>query len=222
MDRNTFGRLCCLLSEVGGLRPGKVLGVAEQVAIFVGVLAHHKKNRVVGFDFWRSGATVSRYMHKVLGAVLNLHSVLLAKPTPVPDNCDDPRWKWFKGCLGALDGTHINVLFVYVLPGWEGSAGDSRVLRDAVFREGGLKVPKGFYYLCDNGYANTNGFLTPFKGVRYHLKEWGSVEADLEEACFPYTTDEESVASDYVESVEPSAEWSQFRDDIALEMWNSR
>lgn len=31
----------------------------------------------------------------------------------------------------------------------------------------------GNYYLCDNGYANSEGFLTPFKGVRYHLKEWG-------------------------------------------------
>ncbi|XP_047944172.1 uncharacterized protein LOC125190814 [Salvia hispanica] len=63
--------------------------------------------------------------------------------------------------------------FLYFLPGWEGSAGDSRVLRDAVHREGGLRVPKGNYFLCDNGYANSEGFLTPYKGVRYHLKEWG-------------------------------------------------
>ncbi|XP_047937598.1 uncharacterized protein LOC125185151 [Salvia hispanica] len=63
--------------------------------------------------------------------------------------------------------------FIYFLPGWEGSAGDSRVLRDAVSREGGLRVPKGNYFLCDNGYANSEGFLTPYKNVRYHLKEWG-------------------------------------------------
>ena len=31
----------------------------------------------------------------------------------------------------------------------------------------------GTYYLCDNGYANSEGFLTPYKNVRYHLKEWG-------------------------------------------------
>lgn len=31
----------------------------------------------------------------------------------------------------------------------------------------------GTYYLCDNGYANSEGFLTPYRGVRYHLKEWG-------------------------------------------------
>lgn len=32
----------------------------------------------------------------------------------------------------------------------------------------------GNYYLCDNGYANSEGFFTPYKGVSYHLKEWGS------------------------------------------------
>ena len=31
----------------------------------------------------------------------------------------------------------------------------------------------GNYYLCDNGYANSEGFLTPYKGFRYHFKEWG-------------------------------------------------
>lgn len=67
--------------------------------------------------------------------------------------------------MGALDGTYINVKvsnadkprfrtstlvvcdrelrFVYVLPDWEGSSGDSRVLRDVVNRPHGLKVPKG-------------------------------------------------------------------------------
>ena len=68
-----------------------------------------------------------------------------------------------QGCLGALDGTHIrvqvplsvkaryrnrkgdvttNVLgvcapdsqFIFVYPGWEGSAADGRVLRDAIGR----------------------------------------------------------------------------------------
>lgn len=94
-----------------------------------------------------------------------------------------------------------NMQFVYMLPGWEGSAVDSHVLRDAVCRLNGLKVPEGrsqlhgwlhpwsiikfapfelivgccagCYYLCDNGYANSKGFLTPYNGVWYHLKEWG-------------------------------------------------
>ncbi|XP_057768411.1 uncharacterized protein LOC130988545 [Salvia miltiorrhiza] len=202
MDRDTFGRLCILLRDLGGLSNGRHIMVEEQVAIFLSVLSHHKKNRVLGFDFWRSGETISRFVHLVLKAILNLHSVLLVKPVPVPADCTDNRWKWFKGCLGALDGTYINLIvsngdkpryrtrkgqistntlavcdrnmnFVYTLPGWEGSAADSRILRDALTRENGLRVPKGSYYLCDNGYANSEGFLTPYKGIRYHLKEWG-------------------------------------------------
>lgn len=31
----------------------------------------------------------------------------------------------------------------------------------------------GNYYLCDNGYTNGEGFLAPYRGVRYHLRDWG-------------------------------------------------
>ncbi|CAA0820202.1 Unknown protein [Striga hermonthica] len=170
--------------------------------MFLSVLAHHKKNRVVKFDFKRSGQTISKFFHNVLRAVLRLHPLLCAQSNAVTDSCTDWRWRWFKGCLGALDGTYIpvgvparlhpryrnrksrvsvNVLgvctqemnFSYVLTGWEGSAADSRVLRDAVHRPGGLRVPTGNYYLCDGGYTNGPGFLAPYRGVRYHLDEFG-------------------------------------------------
>ncbi|XP_054792120.1 protein ALP1-like [Prosopis cineraria] len=132
---------------------------------------------------------------------MRLGDMLLKKPEPVADDSSDERWKWFKNCLGALDGTHIklrvpsldkaryrnrkgeittNVLgvcsqdgfFIYVLPGWEGSAADGRVLRDAISRRNGLRVPQGHYYLVDAGYTNCKGFLAPYRGQRYHLSEW--------------------------------------------------
>ncbi|XP_039114819.1 protein ALP1-like [Dioscorea cayenensis subsp. rotundata] len=62
--------------------------------------------------------------------------------------------------------------FIYVLSGWEGSAHDGRVLRDAITKHNGLMVPNGFYYLVDAGYANCPGFLAPFRGQRYHLSSW--------------------------------------------------
>ncbi|KAL8548334.1 hypothetical protein ACS0TY_007600 [Phlomoides rotata] len=75
------------------------------------------------------------------------------------------------GCLGALDGTYVdvqvhtvdkpryrirkgqvtvnvlgvcdmNMKFVYILTGWEGSTADSRVLLDAINRPHGIRVPK--------------------------------------------------------------------------------
>lgn len=62
--------------------------------------------------------------------------------------------------------------FIYILPGWEGSATDSRVLQDAISRRNGLKVPEGYYYLCDAGYPNSEGFLTTYRGQQYHLNDW--------------------------------------------------
>lgn len=108
------------------------------------------------------------------------------------------RWPAFKDCVGALDGTHFhihvpanqqkryrnrhgkltqNVLaavdfemnFTYILAGWEGSAHDGRVIKDAMRR--GFKAPEGRYFLADAGYANKDFLLSPYRGVRYHLRE---------------------------------------------------
>jgi hypothetical protein len=46
--------------------------------------------------------------------------------------------------------------FVYILPGWEGSAHDGRVLSDAQSRYG-FNTPKGKYWLGDAGYGNCDG-----------------------------------------------------------------
>ena len=43
MDKNTFGKLCSLLRQVGVLHDGKDVKVEEQVAIFLAIIAHHKK-----------------------------------------------------------------------------------------------------------------------------------------------------------------------------------
>ncbi|XP_042041229.1 uncharacterized protein LOC121786661 [Salvia splendens] len=179
MDRNCSGRLCILLRERGGLEYGKYVFVEKQVAMFLSVLSHHTTNRIVGFNFWRSGQTVSPYVHAVLKAVIMLHELFLAKPVPVDARIPDGNGSRSKNtCLmwhvRLFGRFRRNMRFVYVLAGWEGSAGDARVLRDAVARPRGVKVPIGQYYLCDNGYANSNGFLTPFKGVQNHLKEWGT------------------------------------------------
>ena len=96
MDRNTFGRLCRLLKDVGGLRDGRYVFVEEQVAVFVGILAHHKKNRITRFNFLRSGETVSHYVHIVLQAIISVHTVLMPKPDPIAADNTDPRWKYFK------------------------------------------------------------------------------------------------------------------------------
>nr|XP_023887889.1 uncharacterized protein LOC112000017 [Quercus suber] len=62
--------------------------------------------------------------------------------------------------------------FIYVLPSWEGSAADGRVLQNAISRRNGLRVPHGYYYLVDTGYTNGEGFLAPYRRQRYHLNDW--------------------------------------------------
>ena len=81
-----------------------------------------------------------------------------------------------QNCVGAIDGTHItctppeyeqeahrnrhgflsqNVLvavnfdmeFIYVLPGWEGSAHDARVLKSAILHHGFPLPPPGLFGL---------------------------------------------------------------------------
>ena len=71
--------------------------------------------------------------------------------------------------LGACDA---NIKFIYVLPGWEGFALDSRVLRDALSRHHCLEIPSSTYYLVDPGHTNCPGFLALYKGIQYHLNLW--------------------------------------------------
>lgn len=115
---------------------------------------------------------------------------------------EDPRfYPYFKDCIGAVDGMHIPVMvgvdeqgpfrnkngllsqtvlvacsfdlkFHYVLAGWEGSASDFQVLNSALTRRNKLPVPEGKYYLLDKKYVNLPGFIAPYPGVPYHLKEF--------------------------------------------------
>ncbi|KAL5557660.1 hypothetical protein UlMin_033871 [Ulmus minor] len=109
---------------------------------------------------------------------------------------------WFENCVGAIDGTHVaacvpaevtdqwrgrhkictqNVMavcsfdmhFTYIVIGWEGTAHDSRILRDTIADpdSGFPRPPPGYYYLVDAGYANEDCFLAPYRNKAYHLKD---------------------------------------------------
>ncbi|CAN0856332.1 Putative nuclease HARBI1 [Linum grandiflorum] len=311
-----FWKLVDLLKGLGGLKRTKNMEVDEMLAMFLVTMGHNIKNRTCQFLFRCSGETIFRTIRRVLISVLSLHVRLLAQPIPIPADSDNPTWKYFKDCVGALDGTYVNVRtnlasqaryrsrkgnaainilavcnpnteFIYCLAGWEGSAHDSRVLRDALSRPGGLRVPEGTYYLCDAGYTNANGFLIPYRKQRYHLQEWGTnrprtakefysmkhssarncierafgvlkmrwallrdtswhspkmVGMFFTAACLlhnfitrqpggTYVFDRAYIPPEVVEPpiidaapgyVEPSEEWTEFRETLAEEMWASR
>ena len=113
---------------------------------------------------------------------------------------NDPKlYPYFKDCCGAIDGSQFNswvqdeatvrchnwkgfisqnvlaicdwdLQFLYILSGWEGSATDSRIFEYAAQKD--LHLPCGYYFLADAGFPTCNMLLTPYRGVRYHLKEW--------------------------------------------------
>lgn len=117
----------------------------------------------------------------------------------LPEIQQNPKFfPFFKNCLGAIDGSLIPVyvaqkdapvhrtrkgftaqnVFIacsfdctiqFSLAGWEGSAHDNTVLADGMGK--GFQVPAGKYYLADAGYGITPQFLTPYRGIRYHLRE---------------------------------------------------
>ena len=111
---------------------------------------------------------------------------------------DRKYFSYFRNCIGAEDGSHISasvpprlqdvfrnrkgllsqnvyvmcdfrLLFTNVHAGWEGSAHDMRVKNDAVAK--GAAMHNGKYRLGDAGISLSPHCLTPYRGVRYHLKE---------------------------------------------------
>jgi DDE superfamily endonuclease len=121
-------------------------------------------------------------------------------PIPPEIHNNPKRYPFFRDAIGAIDGTHIacspsekeraaarnrkglltqnclmacsfDLRFTYVLSGWEGSAADALVFQNA--RRTDFPVPNGKYYLADAGFPLCPELLVPFRGVRYHLAEWG-------------------------------------------------
>ncbi|KAH1040398.1 hypothetical protein J1N35_042141 [Gossypium stocksii] len=199
-----FFNLCDILSRNNLLQSTKSVNIREQVVIFLHIIGHNVRFRVIGSRYYRSTETIHRYFRVVLRAILKLYKLVIRLPDELtPSEIRNiPRfYPYFKDCIRALHGTHVrasvpfniqerfrkrkwgttqNVLaaitfdlkFFYVLAGWEGSAHDSRILSDALSRPRGLRIPEGKYYLADAGYGIRNSCITPYRGVRYHLKEF--------------------------------------------------
>ncbi|CAA0821757.1 Unknown protein, partial [Striga hermonthica] len=68
----------------------------------------------------------------------------------------------------------FDLKFTFVLAGWEGSANDARIFNQTLSdpRYNFPYPPPGKFYVVDSGYAHIPGFMTPYRGERYHLPEW--------------------------------------------------
>ncbi|XXG82524.1 hypothetical protein AAC387_Pa10g0452 [Persea americana] len=205
MSSGCFLLLVNELKHRGHLRDSRAVSVEEQLAIFLFTIGHSQRNRVMQNLFQHSGETISRYFNLTLDVIVKLAPYYLKQfeeECPLEIASNHLFYPSFKDCVGAIDGTHIpawvrledqvrfrnrkgglsqNVMaivsfdmcFQYICVGWEESASDSKILQHVVWRRAHnrLRVP------TDADYANTRGFLAPFRGVRYHLKEWSTTQA---------------------------------------------
>ncbi|CAN0924791.1 hypothetical protein LINGRAHAP2_LOCUS34392 [Linum grandiflorum] len=67
----------------------------------------------------------------------------------------------------------FDMLFTYVMAGWEGTANDARILLETTSHNASQfpMPPQGKYYLVDSGYSNMSGFLAPYRHVTSHFQE---------------------------------------------------
>ena len=58
---------------------------------------------------------------------------------------DAPRYRGRKEYTtqNVLAECDFNMRFTYILPGWEGTASDSRIIKNALSREDKLIIPRG-------------------------------------------------------------------------------
>ena len=77
MGKDAFARLVCILCDSGRLRDTCFSTVEEQVAKFLNIIGHNRRNYSVKLDYWRSKETVSRHFHNVLKAIISLESIFL-------------------------------------------------------------------------------------------------------------------------------------------------
>ncbi|KAJ9553695.1 hypothetical protein OSB04_017740 [Centaurea solstitialis] len=208
MSRDAFIQLCDHFKTKGWLTDSRHISVEEKMAIFLMVIGHNQRYRVLKNRFQHSTQTIHKIFHEVLDKMIVFAKEIIV-PTSFNPNLNIPGnnrrlRRVFKGAIGALDGTLIhaivpieeqhlyrgrgkgecyqnvlaicdfNMVFTFVVAGWEGVAHDSRVLSEAL-TDGAIGFPfppPDKYYLCDAAYTNTRGFMAPYRNVRYWLGDF--------------------------------------------------
>lgn len=80
MDKHVFQKLCDILRQRGMLRDTAGVMIEEQLGIFLNIIGHNERNRVIQERFQHSGETISRHFNNVLKAIKSLSREFLQPP----------------------------------------------------------------------------------------------------------------------------------------------
>ena len=118
MKRAPFARLVETFRSRGLLQDNINTSVEEQVAMFLHVVGHNQRFRVIHNTFKRSMETISRYFKQVLFAVGELRGEMIRRPsgqTP-PKIRGSPRWyPYFKVSSDNINFSWLDMLILFKL-----------------------------------------------------------------------------------------------------------
>uniref|UniRef100_A0A453GBV2 DUF8040 domain-containing protein n=1 Tax=Aegilops tauschii subsp. strangulata TaxID=200361 RepID=A0A453GBV2_AEGTS len=95
LTKRNFHDLCTMLRERCGLRDSVYVAVEEKVAMFLLVVGHGLKMRLLRGTYKRSLGTISTHFSAVLRAILSMHGEFIKLPDANVQPPDDYKWKWF-------------------------------------------------------------------------------------------------------------------------------
>ncbi|XP_047321119.1 uncharacterized protein LOC124925193 [Impatiens glandulifera] len=130
-----------------------------------------------------STETINRHFHRVLKAIVLMANdqILPMDQTIVHPKLREEKYKYFKNCISAIDGTHVKLFgskeeiikYIGRKVGWEGSTHDAGILK-TVISDPNYRFPHPMsnkYYLVDVGYKNKRGYLAPYRQNLYHMEK---------------------------------------------------
>ncbi|KAB2603032.1 hypothetical protein D8674_004037 [Pyrus ussuriensis x Pyrus communis] len=165
--------------RIGGLVRTRHVSIEESVAIFLHILAHNLKFRVVSFHYYRSKETISRQFHNVLHAMMKISQEYVKYQPCIIGNSEREKWRWFEVILKCI-----------------------------------IRIINACCIL--HNFIRTEQAADPVLEAQ-DLQFLASVDSELLNRS---TREENENNSDGITSVQATAEWTAFRETLALHMFH--
>lgn len=94
--KQAFHKFVKILREKGGLSDTTHVTVEESLPMFLHVIAHNLKFRVIKVIYIRSTETISRHFSMLLNGILRLADDYIKVPDSTTDVGTEDKWRWFK------------------------------------------------------------------------------------------------------------------------------